>query len=135
MTTATFDANVLASGFVRPHGPPGQLLQLWSGGLFTLIVSEPLISETQRTLDKPYFSQRLTSEQRAANIALLRREAVVTALTVEVSGVATHPEDDLVLAAALSASADYLVTGDHKLQALGGYHGIRIVSPGSSWSC
>jgi predicted nucleic acid-binding protein len=43
--------------------------------------------------------------------------------------VATHPEDDLVLATAVSAHADYLVTGDRKLQRLGSYQGVRILSP------
>jgi predicted nucleic acid-binding protein len=80
VTVATFDANVLASGFVRPHGPPGQLLQLWRAGAFTLIVSEPLIGETERTLEKPYFADRLTRRQRENNIALLRSEATVTRL-------------------------------------------------------
>ncbi|MGD9892929.1 MAG: putative toxin-antitoxin system toxin component, PIN family [Dehalococcoidia bacterium] len=129
MTRATFDANVLASGFVRPQGPPGQLLQRWRAGAFTLIVSDPLIGETERTLEKPYFAERLTHWQRANNIALLRREAVVTPLTETVTGVATHPEDDLVLAAAVSAHSDYLVTGDRKLQAMGMYDSVRILSP------
>jgi hypothetical protein len=34
-----------------------------------------------------------------------------------------------VLAAAVSADADYLVTGDRQLQRLGTYEGVRIVSP------
>ena len=42
---------------------------------------------------------------------------------------ATHPQDDLVLAAAVSAGADYLVTGDRKLLSLGRYLGVTIVSP------
>jgi predicted nucleic acid-binding protein len=43
--------------------------------------------------------------------------------------VATHPEDDLVLATAISAKAEYLVSGDTKLQRLGTYEGVKIVSP------
>ena len=42
---------------------------------------------------------------------------------------ATHPEDDLVLAAAVSARSDYLVTGDKKLQDLRSYQGVTIVTP------
>jgi predicted nucleic acid-binding protein len=76
MTAATFDANVLTSGFVRPHGPPGQLLQIWRAGAFMLIVSDPLIGEMERTLGKRYFADRLTRRQRANTIALLRGEAV-----------------------------------------------------------
>ena len=45
------------------------------------------------------------------------------------SGVATHPEDDLVLATAVSAQADYLVTRDRQLLKLGSYQGVAIVSP------
>ena len=42
-------------------------------------------------------------------------------ITAHVQGVATHAEDDLVLATAESAQADYLITGDKKLQRLGTY--------------
>jgi predicted nucleic acid-binding protein len=46
-----------------------------------------------------------------------------------VSGVATHREDDQILAAAVSARAEYLVTGDKQLQQLGIYQGVRVISP------
>jgi len=42
---------------------------------------------------------------------------------------ATHPEDDLILATAASARADYLVTGDRQLLALGTFEEIAIVTP------
>jgi uncharacterized protein len=45
-----------------------------------------------------------------------------------VSGVASHPEDDLILATAASGAADYLVTGDRQLLALGTFYEVRIVS-------
>jgi predicted nucleic acid-binding protein len=41
----------------------------------------------------------------------------------------THPEDDLVLAAAISAIADYLVTGDRQLQRIAHFHDVEIVTP------
>ncbi len=64
-----------------------------------------------------------------AACALLRRHAAVTAIGTEVTKVATHKEDDLVLAAAVSAQADYLVTGDSQLQKLENFGGVAIVSP------
>jgi len=60
---------------------------------------------------------------------LLQQEALLTPLTAEVHGVATHPEDDPILATAVSGNAEYLVTGDDKLQRLGSYQGVTIVSP------
>ena len=43
--------------------------------------------------------------------------------------VATHPEDDIVLATAESGKAKYIVTGDYGLQDLKQYKDIQIVSP------
>lgn len=60
---------------------------------------------------------------------MLTEEATQTPITASVSGVATHPEDDLILAAAISGCADYLVTGDARLQALGTFQGVQIMSP------
>jgi predicted nucleic acid-binding protein len=39
------------------------------------------------------------------------------------------PDDDLIIATAVVAKADRLVTGDNDLLALGEHHGVRIVSP------
>ena len=131
MTTAVVDANVLASGFAAraPESLPAQVLDAWRAKAYTLVVSEHILDELARTLEKPYFRRRLTPAHVAADLALLRRQAIVTRITAHVSGVATHPEDDLVLATAVSARADYLVTGDRQLQDVGRYQAVTILSP------
>lgn len=125
----TLDTNVLAAGFVHPDPSPGQLLQAWRDREYELVTSEHILTELARTFQQPYFRRHLTSDQQSNNLALVRTHATIVAITVEVHGVATHPEDDQILATAASASADYLVTGDVKLQRLGGYQGVTIVSP------
>ncbi len=123
------DTNVLASGFTSRAGSAGQLLLLWTYGVFELVLSEHILTELTRTFRKPYFQQRLSQEQITADIALLHHEARITPITVTVHGIATHPEDDVVLATAVSGKANYLVTGDKKLQDLGSYQGVRILNP------
>lgn len=44
-------------------------------------------------------------------------------------GIATHPEDDLVLATVLNAHVEYFVTGDRQLQKPETIGGTPIVSP------
>lgn len=131
MTAVVVDTNVLASGFVaQQHStPPAQVLDAWRARVYTLVVSEHILGELADTFEEPYFRKRLTPQEAAENIALLRARATITPITVQVHGVATHPEDDLVLATAVSAKADYLITGDAKLQRLTTYEGITIVSP------
>lgn len=130
MIRVVLDTNVLASGLVgRGQSPPAQILDAWRIGSFSLVVSEHLLTELARTLNDPYFRRRLTSEHIAASINLLNRRAIVASTKVRVEGVATHQEDDLTLATAISAGARYLVTGDKKIQDLRHYRGVRIVSP------
>jgi uncharacterized protein len=97
--------------------------------VFTLVTSEYILTELSRTLQSPYFKQRLTPQQVTSAMRLLRRKTTITPITTTVHGVATHPEDDVILATAISAKADYLVAGDTKLQHVRTYKGMTILSP------
>jgi uncharacterized protein len=125
---AVVDTTLLASGFLNPGPPPGRLLAAWRRAWYTLVVSEHILAELARTFRRPYFSHRLSPAQAAANMHLLRQEALITPLTVSVTGVATHPEDDVVLATALSARAQFLVTSDYKFIRLKQYQDVILVS-------
>jgi putative PIN family toxin of toxin-antitoxin system len=46
-----------------------------------------------------------------------------------VQGICRNPNDDAIMACALGAEADYLVTGDVDLLELKSFKGIRIVTP------
>ena len=129
MTRVVLDTNVLASGFTNAAGPAGQVLVAWLHGQFDLLVSEHILTELRRTFHKPSFSRRWGKQRVANNLALLRSAARLVSSTVAVHGVASHPEDDLVVATALSGQADYLITGDRQLLALGSYQGVPILSP------
>lgn len=124
------DANVLAPAFLGKTSASVRLVNLWRRQVYELVVSEHLLGELTRTYTDSYFRRRITPERSARVLAFLRRRALLTELTVTVSGVATQPEDDLVLATGLSAAADYLATRDRQLLKLGSVQGMRIVRPG-----
>jgi putative PIN family toxin of toxin-antitoxin system len=129
---AVLDSNVLVSGFSgedEVSSVPGELIRRWRRDEFALTVSHHILGEVSRTFAKPYFQRSLTLPQVTSAIRLLRSEATLTPITVSVARVATHPEDDLVLAAAVSAKVDYLVTGDTKLREVDRFQGVAILSP------
>src|SRR3712207_3412545 len=104
-------------------------MDAWRQRRYRLILSEHILAELERTLALPYFRRYIPPEEAQAGLALLRQRAVITPITVTVQGVATRPEDDLVLATAVSGGADYLVTGDSRLQRLGSHQQVTILSP------
>lgn len=132
MIRAVLDTNVLASdisGVRQPNSAPGEILRRWRRQTFLLVLSEHLFRELERTLGKRYFTRKLSPSQIDRFLATLRTQGDMTSVSGTPSRIATHPEDDLVLAAVASAQADYLVTGDRQLQALGTFGHAAIVSP------
>ena len=104
------------------------IVRAWRAARYELVISEHILEEIRRTLAKPYFSRHLTPDDQAAGVELFQMDATVIPITAVVEGVATHPEDDLILATAVSGNVDYLVTRDRQLLRLGTYQGVRIVS-------
>jgi len=129
VTRVVLDANVLAPAFANPAAAAGGLIARWREGAFELVVSAPILTGLRRTFQDPYYARRVTPEQVGTAVALLRAKARVVPLTVSVAGVATHPEDDLVLATVLSGAAGYLGTRDKQLLKLDGFRNVRIFHP------
>ncbi len=136
MIRAVLDTNVLMSGLAGLElgtSAPGIILARWLAGAgagpFELIVSPHILAELERTLTKPYYRTRRSQPQIESAERFVASVATVVVPTIVVSGVAPHAEDDLVLAAAVSAQADYLVTGDKRFQRIVTYEGVSIISP------
>lgn len=129
MISAVLDTNILASGALARSGTIAQVLDGVVSGQFQLVLSQEILTELGRTLTKPYFATRLGEGTAALFVARLKAVALVTPLTETVTGIASDAADDAILATALSARANFLVTGDKPLQALREYQGVKIVSP------
>lgn len=132
MIRALIDTNVLASGIAGYHkgrGAPYDVIRRWRENEYELLTSPHVLDELATTLANEWFSQYLTEPERQAAVKVVRSVGTVVEPNPDlVEGVATHWEDDLVLAAAVFGEADYLVTGDRKLRALRSFARVRIVS-------
>jgi putative PIN family toxin of toxin-antitoxin system len=126
---AVFDTNVLASWFAAEVGALRELMARWRLQAFLLVVSDPILVELSKAWNKPYWRARMSPVQIDEALQLLHHLAEVAPMAISIKGVASHPADDLILATAVSANADYLVTGDKPLLAIGYYEGIPILSP------
>jgi putative PIN family toxin of toxin-antitoxin system len=128
---AVLDSNIIISALLLQGSVPARVLAAAYALVFECFASDAILSEVLRAFDRDRVRRKYPLD--ADDIGRLRRflesDTVRTPITADVLGVATHPEDDLILATAVSAQADYLVTGDRHLLALGMFHGVQIVSP------
>jgi uncharacterized protein len=113
---------------MRPTAP-ALIIELISSGSFELFLSQHILGSLEGAWSKPYFRTRISPAKQRESINWLMETAVFVIPDSTVHGVAEDEEDDLVLATAIAAEADYLVSGDKYLQRIVEFRGIPIVSP------
>lgn len=124
------DTNVVASGLLW-QGPPRGLLQAARERKVVLFTSLPLLAELMDILARRKFEKKIAMSGLAID-DIVGRYALLAITTHPAPIPATikdDPDDDHVLACALAAHADLIVSGDRHLLDLGSYQGIRIVRP------
>lgn len=130
MIAAVLDANLIVSGMLVLGGIPNRILAAFAN-VFQCVSSSVVVTEVLRALNRDRIRRKYSVDP--AEVERLRifleSRPVSVAITARVHGVATHPEDDLILATAVSGQADFLVTGDRHLLALGSYQRVQIVTP------
>jgi putative PIN family toxin of toxin-antitoxin system len=132
MRRVVFDTTILVSAFVRRGGLAEELLTLAGEGKFELVLSSAIILETWRTLlSGDHIRARYAySDERAHRFCRsLLRIADVLRSTTPLSGVVRDPNDDMILACAVTGAADTVVSRDKDLVSLGTYGEITIVTP------
>jgi putative PIN family toxin of toxin-antitoxin system len=123
---AVFDTNVLLAAFLT-EGVCEKLLTRARKHHFDLITCPFILHEFERILLKKFSATKQEKETALALIAEAALDIVHPSETP--SGACRDSDDDNVLACAVEAAADYLVTGDKDLLHMKTFKGIRIVTP------
>lgn len=124
------DTNVVTSALLW-GGTPERLIEAAGEGSLELFTSEALIAELTGILGRAKFATKLRQKNlSAAEIVARYREIAETveAAPIEVATL-RDPDDTAVLACAIAARAEAIVSGDADLHVLGSYRGIPILSP------
>lgn len=121
---AVLDTNVFVSG-VYWRGAPHDVLIAWEVGRFDVVASREILDEYSRVLEEV----ERAPEDRARWEAVLGDRVYMVEPTEEIDAVPADPDDNKFLAAAVEAVAEFVVSGDKHLLALGSFRGIRILTP------
>ncbi len=122
------DTNTIISGSLW-HGPPSRLIAVASRGQIRMCLSLPMLLELQETLQLPKFAARIAGRGETIE-SLIRRfraacQETIPAQIIPPAGM-RDPDDIHVLACAVGANADAIVTGD--LLSLKSFEGIPILN-------
>ena len=123
------DTNQHISTMIRPNGNPAQIVKLWRIGLIQLAISPPLLEEFKTVVYRPRIQEKynLSDAGIAEYLGLLRTFAIVVPGAISVEAVPDDPDDNIIIACAVEAEADLIISGDRHLLSLHSYKGIPIV--------
>ena len=123
------DTNTALSGLLWP-GPPRRLLDLARNRIITLYSSQILLAELAEVIVRDKFADRILAAVVSASELVQDYESlaeIVDPLPLS-APVSRDPDDDHVLACALAAGADLVVSRDFDLLDLHEYQGIPILA-------
>jgi putative PIN family toxin of toxin-antitoxin system len=123
------DTNTALSGLLW-GGAPGRVIDAAVDGRVALASSEKLLAELQGVLGRAKFARQLSMRGVPASDLVSGYASLVTMVDPAGMGprIASDPDDDHVLAAAVAAEADAIVSGDAHLLNLKRFHAIEIVT-------
>jgi putative PIN family toxin of toxin-antitoxin system len=109
------DPGVFVSALIAPKGTPAQLLDLLLEQRFELVVSPRLLGELTGVLLRDRFRRYVTAAEVRELVADLAAVAIVLRDPPDPVAVTRDPNDDYLIALAVAAQADALVSGDRDL--------------------
>lgn len=131
-----FDTNIVVAGLLW-QGPPRRLLDQAIDATILLYSSPTLIDELTHTLGYPKFSARIQHAGTDIDTLVGRYTALASLVLPRATPrvVERDPDDDHVIACALAAKAQLIVSGDKDLLVLDSYRNIAIVTPAQAIAC
>jgi putative PIN family toxin of toxin-antitoxin system len=122
------DTNTVVSAFLW-GGPPAAVLAAAREGRITLFTSAVLLAELEDVLSREKFAERIARVGSSVAQMMAGYRALVTVVRpTAIEPTARDPDDDQVLACAITAQAKLIVSRDKDLLDLREYQGIPILA-------
>jgi putative PIN family toxin of toxin-antitoxin system len=122
------DTNVLVSAVIA-GGPPSRVVEEAIEGRLALVLADPVLVELERVLIAKLGFEPERARGMSTFLTDLASERVV-APAKSVEAITGDPDDDVILACAVAADVEVLVSGDHRhLLPVGEHRGVRIITP------
>ena len=122
-----FDTNVIVSALSFPRSTPRRALDAATAS-GVLLASDDTLAELVGVLHRPKLASYLLPSERERFLERFVAEARFVRITERVA-VCRDPRDDKFLELAAAGRADFLITGDSDLLALGAFRGTVITTP------
>jgi len=120
------DSNVITSAFLF-GGQPARVVDRALAGAVQCFTSLSILDEVREVIQRPKFG--LSSAQVLALVQEYHDLCQVVSPTIKVRAVPADPDDNMILACALAAGTNLIISGDAHRLSISQWRSIRILSP------
>lgn len=125
------DTNIVISGLLSPHGPPGRLIDALLARKLVIAYDDRILHEYREVLARAKFP--FDAERVNAFLRIMAFQIPVSAFPVK--GLkASDPNDTMFLEVAAASKGKILVTGNTKHFAPAGRGAVRVLAPAEAWT-
>src|SRR3989304_2002469 len=106
------------------------LRDMIADGAFTLVTSKEIMTELYRVLHYPRILKQFNPSKDDIDefIGMIMEHALLAKGRYSLHEIKEDPSDDMFLACAMEAEADFIVSRDPHLRNLKQFHGIKIIN-------
>lgn len=128
------DTNIWVSAIIW-GGIPDRIVALQQQRQIEIASSQKLLNELERTFNKKKIQPKLAALQLTVPsvISLIRESVVLYPIADLFVPELRDPDDSIVLATAIAAQANVIITGDRDLLVLAEYENIQILMAKDFW--
>jgi putative PIN family toxin of toxin-antitoxin system len=126
---AVLDTSVMVSVAFAKEGLAKELRDMIADEAFTLVISKEMMAELYRVLHYPRIRKQFHPSEEDIDefIGLILEKAILTSGSYSLHRIKDDPTDDMFLACAMEAEADFLVSRDAHLRNLKQFRGTKII--------
>lgn len=125
-TKVVIDTNVIVSAFGW-GGKPADIIRLITSGKILNFTSVEMLTELKKVVGYPRLAFSETSQ--AEIIEIIFNVSSIVEIHKSVNIIDDDAEDNKILGCAISAGAEFVISGDKHLLTLKNFEGIKIVTP------
>ena len=123
------DTNVIISAAISENGNAAKIFEMMIEERFESYTSNDIIEEIIDVFSRKKISKLIKPDDQARIVDIFKRFSVIVTRIKKLNVVKDDPKDNMFLECALSAKADYIISGDTHLLDMGEYNGIKVLSP------
>jgi len=123
------DTNVIMGGLINPSKASGRIIRIWLEGKVDVVVSPALLEEYLHIFNRMQFGPKeaVARRQEAMQKLLCHKNVALVQPEFRLEAVKEDPSDNRLIECAVSGRADFIISQDRHLLAIGEYSGIKIL--------